>query len=326
MATKGGSQASPFAVETGPARVRTTRLGGWERFRRYGISRGQLAWLLFLPSVIVLIGVLGYPAGRTVWLSLHTYRLDMPFLGQPFKGLYNYTFEFQQPDFWNSLGVSAYFTAGSVVSELLLGLVVALVVNESFRGRGLMRAAMLVPWAIPAVVSARMFGWMYSPGVGAFNGLLNGLHIVNGPIDLLSSDTWAMPAVILADVWRNTPFIALLLLAGLQVIPSELYEAARVDGANAWQRFTRVTLPLLRGTVVIALLFRTITAFQTFDLPYTLTAGGPGTDTELLSLHAYRTLFSYVNFGRGSALAVILAVICFAMASVYARQLRVEAP
>lgn len=326
MATKGGSQASPFAVETGPARVRTTRLSGWERFRRYGISRGQLAWLLFLPSVIVLIGVLGYPAGRTVWLSLHTYRLDMPFLGQPFKGLYNYTFEFQQPDFWNSLGVSAYFTAGSVVSELLLGLVVALVVNESFRGRGLMRAAMLVPWAIPAVVSARMFGWMYSPGVGAFNGLLNGLHIVNGPIDLLSSDTWAMPAVILADVWRNTPFIALLLLAGLQVIPSELYEAARVDGANAWQRFTRVTLPLLRGTVVIALLFRTITAFQTFDLPYTLTAGGPGTDTELLSLHAYRTLFSYVNFGRGSALAVILAVICFAMASVYARQLRVEAP
>ncbi len=276
--------------------------------------------------MIVLIGVLGYPAGRTVWLSLHTYRLDMPFLGQPFKGLYNYTFEFQQPDFWNSLGVSAYFTAGSVVSELLLGLVVALVVNESFRGRGLMRAAMLVPWAIPAVVSARMFGWMYSPGVGAFNGLLNGLHIVNGPIDLLSSDTWAMPAVILADVWRNTHFIALLLLAGLQVIPSELYEAARVDGANAWQRFTRVTLPLLRGTVVIALLFRTITAFQTFDLPYTLTAGGPGTDTELLSLHAYRTLFSYVNFGRGSALAVILAVICFAMASVYARQLRVEAP
>jgi multiple sugar transport system permease protein len=318
--------APPLVVEASPVRVRTARLSGWERLRRYGLSRGQLAWLLFLPAVIVLIGVLGYPAGRTIWISLHTVRLDMPFLGQPFIGLKNYTFEFQQPDFWNSMAVSAYFTAGSVVAELLLGLAVALVVNESFRGRGLVRAAMLVPWAIPAVISARLYAWLYAPSVGAFNGLLNDLHLVKGPIDLLGSDTWAMPAVILADVWKNTPFIALLLLAGLQVIPGELYEAARVDGANALQRFARVTLPLLRGSIVIALLFRTITAFQTFDLPYTLTAGGPGTDTELLSLHAYRTLFSYVNFGRGSALAVILAVICFVMASVYARQLRIEAP
>jgi multiple sugar transport system permease protein len=162
--------------------------------------------------------------------------------------------------------------------------------------------------------------------VGAFNALLNALHIVNGPLDVLSSATWAMPAVILADVWKNTPFIALLLLAGLQVIPAELYEAARVDGATVWQRFTRVTLPLLRGSIVIALLFRTITAFQTFDLAFTLTSGGPGTSTELLSLLSYRTLFSYVNFGRGSALAAILALICFIMAAFYARQLRIEAP
>ena len=133
-----------------------------------------------------------------------------------------------------------------------------------------------------------------------------------------------MPAVILADVWKNTPFIALLLLAGLQTVPGELYEAARVDGAGAFARFRHITMPLLRGSLVIALLFRTITAFQSFDLPYTLTAGGPGADTELLSLLSYRTLFSYVNFGRGSALAVILALICFAMAAVYARQLRIE--
>lgn len=323
MATKG---APPLIVEAGQTQVRAARLRGWARLRRYGLSRRQLAWLLFLPSVLVLLGVLGYPAGRTVWISLHTDRLDMPWLGQPWVGLSNYLFELRQQDFWNSLAVSAYFTVGSVMAELLLGLVVALVVNESFRGRGLMRAAMLVPWAIPAVISARMFGWMYSPGVGAFNALLNGLHLVKGPIDLLSSDTWAMPAVILADVWKNTPFIALLLLAGLQVISAELYEAARVDGASAWQRFTHITVPLLRGSIVIALLFRTITAFQTFDLPYILTSGGPGTDTELLSLDSYRVLFSYVNFGRGSALAVILALICFIMAALYARQLRIEAP
>jgi multiple sugar transport system permease protein len=288
------------------------------------LSRAQLAWLLFLPAVAVLLGVLAYPAGRTVWISLHTFRLDEPWLGEPYVGLKNYTFAFQSQDFWNAIGVSAYFTVGSVVAELLLGLGVALVVNESFRGRGLMRAAMLVPWAIPAVISARLFGWMYSPGVGAFNSLLNALHIVNGPLDVLSSDAWSMPAVILADVWKNTPFIALLLLAGLQTIPAELYEAARVDGSGPLQRFGQITLPLRRGSIVVALLFRTITAFQTFDLPFTLTAGGPGTDTQLLSLLSYRTLFSYVNFGRGSALAVILAVICFVMAALYARQLTIE--
>jgi ABC-type sugar transport system permease subunit len=311
-------------MAAGSAQASAARLGAWARFRRYGLSRLQLGWILFLPSVAVLLAVLAYPAARTVWISLHTLRLDEPWLGEPYVGLKNYTFAFQSQDFWNAMGVSAYFTAGSVISELLLGLCVALVVNESFRGRGLMRAAMLVPWAIPAVISARLFGWMYSPGVGAFNSLLNALHIVNGPVDVLSSDTLSMPAVILADVWKNTPFIALLLLAGLQVIPAELYEAARVDGAGPLQRFRQITLPLLRGSIVIALLFRTITAFQTFDLPFTLTAGGPGTDTQLLSLLSYRTLFSYVNFGRGSALAVILALICFVMAAIYARQLTVE--
>jgi multiple sugar transport system permease protein len=321
MAAKGGPR---IAAEADHMRVRAARLSAWRRWRLYGLSRHQLAWLLFLPAVILLIGVLGYPAGRTIWISLHFLRLDMPWLGEPFIGLKNYSFILQQQDFWDSMRVSAYFTAGSVIAELLLGLVVALVVNESFRGRGLMRAAMLVPWAIPAVISARMFGWMYSPGVGAFNALLNDLHIVNGPLDVLGSDTWAMPAVILADVWKNTPFIALLLLAGLQSIPSDLYESARVDGADAVARFLHITLPLLRGSIVIALLFRTITAFQTFDLPFILTSGGPGTDTELLSLHAYRTLFSYVNFGRGSAMAVILAFICFLIAAVYARQLTIE--
>ncbi len=312
-----------------PARVtdthaRGTQLSWWRRTRSYGLSRRQLAWLLFLPSVVALVGVLGYPAGRTVYISMTTDRLDMPFLGQPFIGLKNFTFLLQQQDFWSSLGVSAYFTVGSVVSELILGLIVALVVNESFRGRGLMRAAMLVPWAIPVVITARLFQFMYDVEYGPITALLRGLHLIGPTFDVLASDTWAMPALIITDVWKNTPFIALLLLAGLQSIPSDLYESARVDGANAPQRFIHITLPLLRGSIVIALLFRTITAFQTFDLAYVLTHGGPGTDTELLSLHAYRTLFSYVNFGRGSALAVILALICFVMAAVYARQLTIE--
>jgi multiple sugar transport system permease protein len=187
-----------------------------------------------------------------------------------------------------------------------------------------MRAAMLVPWAIPVVITARLFQFLYDVEYGPIPAILRDFHVIGPRFDILASDTWAMPALILADVWKNTPFIALLLLAGLQSIPSDLYEAARVDGANSLQRFQHVTLPLLRGSIVIALLFRTITAFQTFDLPYVLTAGGPGTDTELLSLHAYRYLFSYVNFGLGSAMSVVLALICFLMAGVYARQLTID--
>lgn len=316
-------EAPRLAAEAGP-RVSSARVEGLARLRRYGLSRHQLAWLFFLPAVVILTAVVVYPAGRTIWMGLHVLHLDEPFLGEPFIGLRNYARVLQDPDFQSSLSVSAYFTAGTVILELLLGLAVALVLNESFRGRGLMRAAILVPWAIPTIVSARMWNWMYSPGVGAFNGLLNLLHITRGTVDMLGSATWAMPAMIIADVWKNTPFVALLLLAGLQVIPSELYEAARVDGAGAWQRFVRITAPLLRGSAVIALLFRTLAAFQSFDLPLALTNGGPGTETEVLSLHTYRVLFGDSNFGEGSTLAVIIAVICFVIAAIYARQLNIE--
>lgn len=319
-----GKGAPPVSAEAVRAQASGRRLNWWRRMRTYGLSRHQLAWLLFLPSVIVLLGVLGYPAARTVYISMTTDRLDEPWLGQPFKGLFNYHYLLQQSDFWNSLKVSVYFTAGSVISELVLGMIVALVVNESFRGRGLMRAAMLVPWAIPVVITARLFQFMYDVEYGPITALLRDLHLIGPTFNILGNDTWAMPALIVTDCWKNTPFIALLLLAGLQSVPSDLYKAARVDGANAVQRYLHVTLPLLRGSIVIALLFRTITAFQTFDLPYVLTAGGPGTDTELLSLHAYRTLFSYVDFGLGSAMSVVLALICFIMAAIYARQLTIE--
>ena len=314
------------AAERSVARLvaRSARLGWWKRTRTYGLSRLQLGWLLFLPSVAALLFVVAYPAGRTIYTSITTDKLDMPWLGQPFTGLRNYHLLAQEQDFWNSLEMSAYFTVGAVVSELVLGMIVALVVNRQFRGRGLMRAAMLVPWAIPVVLTARLFQFMYNSDYGPIAAVLRGLHLVGPGFDILSSDTWAMPAVIFADVWKNTPFVALLLLAGLQSIPSELYESARVDGANAGQRFAHITLPLLRGSIVIAVLFRTVGAFQTFDLPYVLTSGGPGTDTEVLSLHAYRTLFSYINFGLGSAMSVVLAVICIVLAAVMARQMTLE--
>jgi len=318
------TRSTTVNVDPDQTHLRESDLGLLARTRRYGLSRVQLAWVLLLPAVVVMVSVLGYPISRDLWMSLHTIRLDEPWLGEPFIGFGNYVRIVLDPDFWGSMEVSVYFTVGSVVIEALLGLAVALVVNESFRGRGLVRTAMLVPWAIPAIVSARMWGWMYSPSVGAFNAVLNGLHIVSGPIDLLSSPQWVMPAVIIADVWKNTPFVALLLLAGLQIIPAELYEAARVDGASGWQRFRHVTFPLLRGSMTVALLFRTLTAFQTFDLAQGLTSGGPGTLTELISLHTYRVLFANVNFGQGAALSVIIAVISLVIAMVYARQLNLR--
>ncbi len=298
---------------------------GWlARIRLYGLSPTQLAWTFFLPTVIVICAVLGYPAVRVIWMSLHLIRLDEPWLGQPWVGLKNYDWALHNGTFWSSLATSLYFTVGSVLAETVLGLVIALVVNESFPGRGVMRAAMLVPWAIPAIVSARIWQWMYTPVVGPFNGLLSGLHITNAVFDPLSSPTQVMPAMILADTWKNAPFTALLLLAGLQLIPAELYEAAHMDGASAIARFRVITIPLLKGSLVVALLFRTLTAFQTFDLAKGLTDGGPGIATELLALHAYRVMFSFVNFGRGAALAVLMTLVCAVITIVYASQLKLE--
>ncbi len=162
--------------------VRSTRLGWWKHTRTYGLSRRQLGWLLFLPSVAVLIFVVAYPAGRTVYTSMTTDRLDMPWLGQPFTGLRNYHLLGQEQDFWNSLEMSAYFTVGAVVSELLLGMITALVVNRQFRGRGLMRAAMLVPWAIPVVLTARLFQFMYNADYGPISAVLQDLHVVSSPL------------------------------------------------------------------------------------------------------------------------------------------------
>lgn len=312
----------PPVVGQGSARVR--RPGALTRLRRYGLSRRQLAWAFFLPAVLMLVAVLGFPAVRLIWLSMHTIRLDQPWLGEPYVGLKNYDFVLHNSSFWSTIELSAYFTVGAVAAELVLGLCIALVVNEQFRGRGLMRAAMLVPWAIPAILSAKLWNWLYSPQVGAFNGLLNILHITSGTVDPLGNPIWAMPAVILADVWKNTPFVGLILLAGLQVVPDELYEAARVDGAGVLQRFAYITLPLIKGSIIVALLFRTLTAFQTYDLVVGLTDGGPGNDTEILSLHAYRVLFSFLNFGQGSTIAAILALICIVVAAIYASQLNME--
>lgn len=232
-----------------------------------------------------------------------------------FVGFGHYTDVVQQPRFWMSLWNTSIFTIISVALELILGLAIALLINRQFRGRGIVRASVLVPWAIPTVVSAMMWKFMFDGQNGIMAKFFHSIGLIPDMGTLLTSKYWSMFAVIFADVWKTTPFMTLLLLAGLQTIPSSLYEAAHVDGASRMQQFFRITLPLLKPTILVTLLFRTLDAFKIFDLVYVLTGGGPANATETISIYTYKTMFAQMNFGEGSALSVI-GFICIAIISI----------
>ncbi|ABO67373.1 ABC transporter permease [Geobacillus thermodenitrificans] len=231
-----------------------------------------------------------------------------------FVGLKHYKDNFSDPRLWKALWNTTFFTVVSVAVELVLGLAIALLINKAFFGRGLVRATILVPWAIPTAVSALMWKFLYDGQNGIVAKYFENIGLVDRMGDLLTTEAGAMFAVIFADVWKTTPYMALLLLAGLQTIPSSLYEAASIDGATKWQQFVKVTLPLLKSSILVALLFRTLDAFRVFDLIFVLTGGGPANSTETISILAYKVMFSQTNFGNGSALAVIV-FICVAIIS-----------
>ncbi|MBE4746573.1 sugar ABC transporter permease [Corallococcus sp. ZKHCc1 1396] len=255
------------------------------------------AYLLVMPAVLVLAVVALYPVLAAIWLSLH--RFILVFGERRFTGLANYVYLVGDARFWSALGNTAYFTAVAVTVELLLAVPLALLLNRAFPGRGLLRASVLVPWAIPTVVSARLWAWMFNPDYGLINRLLGGAEI-----NWLGAPGYALHAAILVDVWKTTPFVALLVLAGLQGIPEDLYKAARVDGASTWRQFRAITLPLLKPALLLAVLFRSLDAFRVFDAIYVLTEGGPANTTETLSIYAYKTLMRSGDFGYGSALSV----------------------
>lgn len=288
-----------------------SRPGTMERHER------RAAFAMIAPSVALLAAIALYPILWAVWLSLR--RRNVVFHEDAFAGLDHYRFLLHDARFWSALANTAVFSAGAVVVELALGLAVALLLHASFRGRGLLRAAVLVPWAVPTVVSAKMWGWLYNPEYGLVPWLL-GLR----GLPLLGTPGLAMLAAIVVDVWKTTPFVALLLLAGLQSIPSELYEVARIDGASRLRTFVSITLPLLRPAIVLTLVFRTLDAFRVFDAIYVLTDGGPANTTETLSIYAYKTLMRIGDFGYGSALSVATFVCVMAISVVYLRLGAVE--
>jgi multiple sugar transport system permease protein len=249
------------------------------------------------PALALLGGVALFPLLYVIYLSF--YRRLLIFDIFRFVGLENYRFLLQDERFWNALQNTAYFTVVSVSAQMLLGLGIALLLNRPFRGKDWVRAGILVPWVIPTVVSARMWEWIYNPEFGVLNFLLG------AKINWLGTPRLALHAAIFADVWKTTPFVVILLLAGLQVIPRELYQAARVDGAGTWASFRRITLPLLAPVLLVALIFRALDAWRVFDVIYVLTGGGPANTTETLSLYAYKVLFQTLQFGYGSALSVV---------------------
>jgi multiple sugar transport system permease protein len=281
--------------------------------RSRGISERRLAAYMVSPSLLLIALVAAYPIAYAIWLSLHEYSVRVAGLSRwaGTFGLRNYSNILQDPEFWDAVKTTFIFTACSVTLETLLGMSMALAMHSAFRGQGLLRTVVLVPWAVLTVVTAMMWRAIFDPTLGIVNALL-GTDTV-----WLGQSPQAMIVMIVADVWKTAPFMALLLLAGLQVIPGEIYEAAKVDGATTWQRFRRITLPLLMPALLVALIFRTLDALRIFDLPFVLTKGAHGTNT--LSLEAYQTFTANNIIGEGAALAVITFVIVMAVSFIYIR-------
>jgi trehalose/maltose transport system permease protein len=258
----------------------------------------RVAYYMILPALLIILVVAFYPVAFSVYLSF--FRTTINDTG-PFVGFENYARMFANPEFMEGLTNTAVFTVVSVALEFVIGLAIALAINRAFRGRSLVRAAVLVPWAFPTVISAVMWRLMLQDQVGIINYVANALGVISGPI--LSDKTLLMVAAILVDVWKTTPFMALLLLAGLQTIPEDLYEAARVDGANAIQRFTRITLPLLKPAILVAVLFRTLDSWRVYDLFWAMS----NRELESLSTFVYKAVrVSQLNFAVGNAAAVFI--------------------
>ncbi len=286
------------------------------RDRRFGYA-------LVAPLLIVLLLITAYPLGYNVWNSLHHVNYLLPPLGA-WAGLSNYAKLVSDNQFVPALVHTLLFTVVSVIVETLIGLGIALALNKPFRGRGLVRAAVFIPWAVPTVVSAELWRTMFDPQQGFVNFLLTKLHLPLATTTWLDSTWTAWAAILIADAWRNTPFIAIVLLAGLQVIPADIYEAAKIDGANAWNTFRRLTLPLLKPALMVALIFRTLQSFLIFDVVYIMTSGGPGTSTDVLAYLNYKAFFVLFDYGYGGAVSVALVVMALVIAQIYRLVFRTE--
>jgi ABC-type sugar transport system permease subunit len=284
-------------------------------------SSNRLALFFLLPSCAFVALFTLYPILESFRLSFYRSILTLPWLGQKMVGWENYGDLLTDPVALQALQTTLMFVAVTVPSELLLGLGMALVMNEAFRGRGLLRAIVLVPWAIPTVVSSQMWRFIFNDRYGLFNFVFFGADTARY-LAPLADPHFALLAIMAAEIWKTAPFAALIILAGLQTIPEEVYEAASIDGATRWQKFRHVTLPLIWPALLLALLFRTIDALRVFDLVFVMTQGGPADATNVLQFYGYKKTFAEGMIGYGSTIAVTVFLISLVLALAYLRTLR----
>jgi multiple sugar transport system permease protein len=299
-------------VQTGAKVTRVRAARG-----RLGPSvEGRFALGLNLPVMVILAYLVGYPIISSLMVSLYRYNLRSPD-AYAFIGLGNYVQVLHQSEFWHSLIVTMKFTGLAVAAAGVLGMGLALLLNQEFPGRPVLRALLLVPWAIPPVVNGMMWRWIFDSKIGALNGLLYSLGIIDTYKNWLLEPKVVIWTVVAAHVWNHVPLVVIILLSALQSIPAELYDSALVDRAGTWNRFRYITLPWLLHPLLVVVILQTMTALRAFDTIYALTGGGPGDATTVLAWLTYKTAFTYLDFGLGNAYAYIVTLITFGLALVY---------
>ncbi|MFL6075566.1 MAG: carbohydrate ABC transporter permease [Mycobacteriales bacterium] len=308
--------ATTLTKRPSPAPARHRR-----RTYRRAAGQGRLAFFLLLPAIIVVFGVVLYPAGRAFVISFQDVTSSLPG-SYPFKGFGNYSDILHDHRVWIATEHTIYFTLVSTALELVLGIGLALLLNAPVKYRWLLRGIVILPWALPTIVNGAMWRWILNSQYGVLNAVLTQLHLQGHYRSWLGSPFLALNMVIMADVWKNTSLVAFFLLAGLQTIPRDVYEAARVDGCGAVRAFLRITLPLLKPTIAIVLVLRTIEAFKVFDIIYVMTGGGPVSGTQTVTFYTYLQAFSDQRFSYGSAMAYLIVVAILALAMVYLKLLR----
>lgn len=291
---------------------------GWSQWR--DPDDRTLGIALLMPAFLLLALIVVYPIGKLLWNSFYDMRLSGGRAGT-FVGWENYALVLKDSDFWNATGNTVFITLITVPGALVVGMALAMLANLPFRRKWPVRLALLLPWALPLSFAGLIFAWFFHTEYGVVNDALRLLGFSQEPVMWLLRPSLAMAAICLTIIWKSSSFMALILLAGLQMIPRSLYEAAEVDGASRWQQFWQITVPMLMPSIIVALIFRTITALQTFDIPYTMTRGGPGNATETLAMLIHKNTIDYLDVGYGSTLAVFMFLLSLVVTAFYLKRI-----
>lgn len=275
---------------------------------------------LLTPSILIVMLIFLYPMLYSFVMSFNSVNISNQ--SWKFAGIANYLAIFKDTYFRKAISATARFTVISVCAEMVLGTAIAVLLNQDFKGRGIVRGIVIIPWALPTVVNAIMWKWIFNANYGAGNALLTSLHIIDDYQAWLANPKTAFICVLIANIWKETPYVVLLVLAGLQSIPSELYESARVDGYGAWKTFFKITLPLIKNILVILLITKTIWTIQTYDVIAIMTSGGPASATQLIAYYIQKTTFKFFDFGAGSAMSYVIMIATFLLSLLYIKSSR----